>query len=434
MFTAYTEILSHGFNQLYKAQRYGKWFVLKGLKPEHQQETVYKRLIVKEFELGIQMDHPNIVRTFSYETDPVAGPVIVMEYVDGMTLKEFLKKNPSRQARLKIAEELLSAMDYYHSKQIIHRDLKPDNILITNNGHNVKLIDFGLADTDYHGILKQPAGSEKYAAPEQKSGELPLDNRADLYAFGLILRQLFPNNYGRVARKCTQHDRKKRYNNAEEVLQSLKRGRFFTPILIFAALLCVAAVAWMLLSKTQNIQSEDITKETEQDVAASDTSSVNVVENGDAQTLSAVQEEEEKAAETLPQEESNRAEPITPISAKEINNQTDDIYPQISSEVKKGIEHALDTVFRRFWDWEKAATAQGMSSIDKLAEYTQSDFYKNNYSIRERHREIVMNDILRRYPQCEPIREKIAEYYNYIFAKRMIAVSNLVYAWQMELR
>ena len=95
VFTTYTEFPSHGFNQLYKAQRYGKWFVLKGLKPEHQQETVYKRLLVKEFELGVQMDHPNIVRTFSYETDPVAGPVIVMEYVDGMTLKEFLKQNLS---------------------------------------------------------------------------------------------------------------------------------------------------------------------------------------------------------------------------------------------------------------------------------------------------------------------------------------------------
>ena len=434
VFTTYTEFPSHGFNQLYKAQRYGKWFVLKGLKPEHQQETVYKRLLVKEFELGVQMDHPNIVRTFSYETDPVAGPVIVMEYVDGMTLKEFLKQNPSRQTRLKIAEELLSAMDYYHSKQIIHRDLKPDNILITNNGHNVKLIDFGLADTDYHGILKQPAGSEKYAAPEQKSGEVPLDNRADLYAFGVILRQLFPHDYSRVARKCTRYDREKRYNNAEEVLQGLKHRQALIPILVFAVLLCVAAGAWALLSRSQNNQAETITKETE-GIAASDTSFVNVVENGDAQTLPAVQEEEEKAAKTLPQEESNRAEPITPISAKEIANPTnDDIYPQISSEVKKGIEHALDTVFRRFWDWEKAATAQGMSSIDKLAEYTQSDFYKNNYSIRERHREIVMNDILRRYPQCEPIREKIAEYYNYSFAKRMIAVNNMVYAWQMELR
>lgn len=435
VFTSYTEIPSHGFNQLYKAQRFGKWFVLKGLKPEHQQETVYKRLLVKEFELGVQMDHPNIVRTYSYETDPVAGPVMVMEYVDGMTLKEFLKQNPSRQTRLKIAEELLSAMDYYHSKQIIHRDLKPDNILVTNNGHNVKLIDFGLADTDYHGILKQPAGSEKYAAPEQKSGKVLLDNRADLYAFGIILRQLFPHNYSRVAHKCTQYDREKRFNNADEVLQSLKRGWGLIPILILAALLCVAAGAWWVLSRSQNDQAEPIAKETEQGVAAYDTSSVNVVKNREDLSSSASQETGEKEAEPLSPKELNRTESPTPTSSKEINYQTnDDIYPWVPSEVKKDIEQALDTIFRRFWDWEKAATAQGKAPIDKLAEYTQSDFFQNNYSIRERHREIVMIDILRRYPKCESIREKTAEYYNYMFAKRMIEVSKVVIVWQREAR
>lgn len=157
VFTAYSEIPSEGFNRLYKAQRYGKWFVLKGLKPEFQRKEVYARLLTKEFELGVQMDHPNIARTFSKETDPVAGSCIVMEYVDGCTLKEFLAQRPSRKTRMKVVRELLSAMSYYHSKQIVHRDLKPGNILVTHNGHNVKIIDFGLADTDYHGVFKQPA-------------------------------------------------------------------------------------------------------------------------------------------------------------------------------------------------------------------------------------------------------------------------------------
>ena len=221
VFTAYTEIPSGGFNRLYKAKRYGKWFVLKGLKPEFQRKAVYNELLTKEFELGVQMDHPNIARTFSFETDPVAGPCIVMEYVDGCTLKEFLAQKPSAAVRRKITKEILSAMSYFHGKQIIHRDLKPDNILITHNGHNVKIIDFGLADTDYHGILKQPAGSDKYAAPEQKSGGVPLDCRADLYAFGVILRQLFPYGYGGVVRKCTQPDREKRFGNAEEILRRM---------------------------------------------------------------------------------------------------------------------------------------------------------------------------------------------------------------------
>ena len=115
VFTSYTEIPSAGFNCLYKAQRYGKWFVLKGLKPEYQGEAVYEELLAKEFELGMKMEHPHIAHTFNKEVDPVAGPCIVMEYVDGMTLREFLAQKPSAKTRLKIVKELLEAMAYYHS-------------------------------------------------------------------------------------------------------------------------------------------------------------------------------------------------------------------------------------------------------------------------------------------------------------------------------
>lgn len=79
VFTSYAEIPSNGFNRLFKAQRYGKWFVLKGLKPEFQRKEVYASLLTKEFELGVQLDHPNIAHSFSKEHDPVVGPCIVME-------------------------------------------------------------------------------------------------------------------------------------------------------------------------------------------------------------------------------------------------------------------------------------------------------------------------------------------------------------------
>lgn len=239
VFTSYSEIPSSGFNCLYKAQRYGKWFVLKGLKPEYRNQGLYLELLAKEFELGMKMDHPHIAHTFSKENDPVAGPCMVMEYVDGMTLREFLETKPDAKTRLNIVRELLSAIAYYHNLQIIHRDLKPDNILITRNGHNVKLIDFGLADSDYHGILKQPAGTNRYAAPEQTAGNMPIDLRADLYAFGIILPQIFPNRYRAIARKCTRADREKRFSNAEEILRRLQRQRTLVPLLIIAAIFTV---------------------------------------------------------------------------------------------------------------------------------------------------------------------------------------------------
>ena len=431
VFTSYSEIPSDGFNRLYKAQRYGKWFVLKGLKPEYRHKEIYRNLLTKEFELGIRMDHPNIARVLSKENDPVAGPCIVMEYVDGCTLKEFLTRKPSRQTRMKIATELLSAMSYYHSLQIIHRDLKPDNILITRNGHNVKIIDFGLADTDYHGILKQPAGSDKYAAPEQVAGGVPLDCRADLYAFGVIFRQLFPHRYGGIFRKCTQPDRNRRFNNAEEILQRLQRSQRQIPVFItLACLLVIAVGVWVLWPTANEVQPDSLSPETEE-TALSVTPSGNVGEQQELQTAPLPQAEPGNTAAPIAQEKQNdqtKPEKEVDVSSEEY------IYQQIPVEAKRQIEQSLDTLFRQFWDWNRAAEAQGMTPIDKLAHYTQSDFFKNNYEIRERHREVVVNDLLRCYPQCEPVKEKVTMYYNLLFARRMIAVGNVVNGWQRDSR
>ena len=419
VFTAYSEIPSGGFNRLYKAKRYGKWFVLKGLKPEFQRKAVYNELLTKEFELGVQMDHPNIAHTFSFETDPVAGPCIVMEYVDGCTLKEFLAQKPSAAVRRKITKEVLSAMSYFHGKQIIHRDLKPDNILITHNGHNVKIIDFGLADTDYHGVFKQPAGSDKYAAPEQKSGGAALDCRADIYAFGVVLRRIFTCSYRGVARKCTQPDREKRFGNAEEILQRMERRQRLLPMLvILTAVAVIGITAWVLSPKAAEKPMEGQALE---------------VENApsDVVTSERVAEEEDISLRQPSQEFSNHAD----MPSKEANvavEKTDN--QKIPAEVAKRVEQAVDTLFRSFWDWNRAAEANGMSPVDKLSEYVQSDFFKNNYEIRERHREAVLNDIMRRYPQCASERESLVTFYNSLFVNKMMVVNNVVYEWQKAAR
>ena len=214
------ELPSEGYNRLFKAVRYGKYFVLKGLKEKYRDNNLYRGLIIKEFDILVSLNHPNIVRCYGIEEVEDLGLCIIMEYVDGVTLDKFLETKPSSAQRRKVVKQILNAMDYYHELQLVHRDLKPSNILITNNAHNVRIIDFGLADTDYYAVFKEPAFTRQYASPEQLNGE-KLDCRSDIYSFGKVLAKIFPNRYKRIAKKCNKEKRRERYPNADYVYQAM---------------------------------------------------------------------------------------------------------------------------------------------------------------------------------------------------------------------
>lgn len=230
------ELPSEGYNRLFKAVRYGKYFVLKGLKEKYRDNNLYRGLIIKEFDILVSLNHPNIVRCYGIEEVEDLGLCIIMEYVDGVTLGEFLETKPSSAQRRKVVKQILNAMDYYHELQLVHRDLKPSNILITNNAHNVRIIDFGLADTDYYAVFKEPAFTRQYASPEQLNGE-KLDCRSDIYSFGKVLAKIFPNRYKRIAKKCNKEKRRERYPNADYVYQamfSVKKKLYRAAIVVIA--------------------------------------------------------------------------------------------------------------------------------------------------------------------------------------------------------
>jgi serine/threonine protein kinase len=210
--------------RLFKAKRMGKWCVLKCLQPEYAGNPEYATLLQKEFEIGYKFSHPNIVQIISMEEVEGLGACIVMEYIDGRTLTKWAEERPrTREEVAEVMRNIGNVLDYIHQQQVIHRDIKPSNILITRNGDYVKIIDFGLADADNYAILKQPAGTQRYIAPEQLESNVQLDGRADIYSFGVMLADInkslrHPSRHLRnIAKKCSQPDRERRYSALSEI-------------------------------------------------------------------------------------------------------------------------------------------------------------------------------------------------------------------------
>lgn len=231
-----------GIYRFYKALRYGRWHLLKALRPDLAADPFYRQLLFKEFEIGYRLQHPNIVQTLGLELVPGVGQAIVLEYIDGQTLREGLDGGKlSRTQAVQILRQLCAALEYLHAQQIVHRDLKPENILLTRNGGQVKVIDFSLADADSYAVLKGAAGTRRYAAPEQLADGV-IDCRADLYALGRIMEDfravgLASPAVRRLARRCTAPDRSKRPASAQWINARLEhRNKRWTGWVGFAGL------------------------------------------------------------------------------------------------------------------------------------------------------------------------------------------------------
>ena len=256
-----------GHNALYVATRFGRKYVLKALAEPYRESTPHIELLRKEFTIGVGVDHPNIVRLLDFGHMDSIGWYIQMEFIDGITLDQFLETNPPMAIRRRVIEQLLDALSCLHERQIIHRDIKPSNILITRNGSAVKLIDFGVSDTDDYVTFKQPAGSMAYIAPEQLAGKT-IDNRADIYAVGKIISLLFPHRYKYIACKCTRVNPADRYSSCAHVLRAIKRSdnlRIWLPVsLLFLAVLCIAG--WLMYA--EYLQAEIKHSEQEQSLSA----------------------------------------------------------------------------------------------------------------------------------------------------------------------
>ena len=246
----------HGFCDIFRIDRGGRFRALKCLKPQYRKDSLYQNLLRKEFEIGYSLDHPNICEYYSFTQVEGLGNCIEMEWVDGRSLETVIsEENPTIKTTDHIIEGICDALSYLHSKQIIHRDLKPSNILVTFTGDNVRLIDFGFSDSDSHSILKAPAGTAGYTAPEVlQNGKT--DIRTDIYSLGVIMSRL-SGRYRKTALKCCRKAPSARYSSVAEVKKAIQGRRSLHIVLILMAIAAAAGLIllWLSEKKQSPIQS-----------------------------------------------------------------------------------------------------------------------------------------------------------------------------------
>ena len=252
-FTDVTILNTSKVNIVAKAKRYGRWWLLKGLNKQVANDTAYIQRLRKELELLMQLEHHFVVSTVGLEIVEDLGNCIVMEYVEGTTLKEWLREKHTYKDRKRIAIQLGEAVDYIHTKGIVHRDLKPENIIITKNGNNVKLTDFGLADSCSYAILKQPAGTPQYMSPEQMQTAVA-DVRNDIYSLGIVYSEMnLGYGFKHIIHRCLKPI-ELRYQNVSELRNAIRKQEKITAIFAWSAIvLLVVVAAFIIVTQTLRI-------------------------------------------------------------------------------------------------------------------------------------------------------------------------------------
>lgn len=244
---------------LWLTVREGRKLILKGLPEQLRNHPEEVSKLRKEYSIGMRLDHPGLVRVYGFENRTEIGSVIVMEYLEGVTLAEFLSRGgklaPDRKTRIRIARQLAAALRHIHESGVAHRDLKPDNIIITRHGNNVKVIDFGHADTPDSVVFKNVIGTEEYGTPEQQVPS-PAGEKADVFAYGKMLEELLPyRRFGRLRRECLANDPAKRPDMVR-IERRLERSRLNKPviatIIVIAAAITCLLLFWLLATNKED--------------------------------------------------------------------------------------------------------------------------------------------------------------------------------------
>ena len=225
------------FARIYRITKGGKDFLLKTPKDGN---VVFLDMIRKEYQLSLQLQHPYIASVYEYAEDTPGGPGILMEYSDARSLREFISEKPSIKLRMKVLDQLLDAVSYFHECGIVHNNLDPKDILVTKRGNNVKIIDFGLSAEDVVALGKSGRLDMGYVSPELAANSRKLDRRSDIYSLGKIIDDLFGGKFGKIVDKCTRKKAGKRFENVDQLKAAFEKKN--TPWKFFRGLLLAALI------------------------------------------------------------------------------------------------------------------------------------------------------------------------------------------------
>ena len=248
-----------GMADVYKAKdhKLNRFVAVKVLKPEFREDTTFIRKFRSEAQAAAVLTHPNIVNVFDVGDDNGVY-YIVMELIEGITLKEYISKKGrlSVKEATSIAIQVSMGLEAAHSHGIVHRDVKPQNIIISMDG-KVKVTDFGIARAaSSNTISSNVMGSVHYSSPEQVRGGYS-DEKSDIYSLGITMYEMvtgkvpfdgdttvaiaikhlqeemvppsvfaedLPHSLEQIILKCTQKSVDRRYQNMEDVIADLKHS------------------------------------------------------------------------------------------------------------------------------------------------------------------------------------------------------------------
>ncbi len=221
------------FYHIYTAKKFGKWVMIKTLRPEYADDPKYQAMIEQEFDVRYSLAHPNIVMINDFEDIPGIGRCIVTDDVYGDSLAKLIReKKVTRKHIEQLRHQLLNALEYVQNSHIVHPPLTPDNILFTENIGNLKLIDVGY---------------------EQRPSLSHQSTDDDIYNYGQVLKAALDAadfddpTLRRVIRKCTESDPKRRYRNIQEIHLALENhgNKRVAAVILAVLVLMVLLIVWL---------------------------------------------------------------------------------------------------------------------------------------------------------------------------------------------